>query len=245
MRPPTIFVLPQGLMDDDNSLIAERRAKLAAIRARGVAFPNDFKPRDRAARARAPARPPRERGARAATGRGLGRRADDAQAHHGQGELRHPAGRERPDPAVRHPRRARRGRLRALQASRPRRHRRRRGNAVQDQDRRALGPGLDPAPADQEPRPLPDKFHGIADAGAEVPAPLHRPDHRRRRPAPASWRAARRSRRSAASWSSTASWRSRRRCSIRFPAARTPSPSSPITTRSTSRCSCGSRRSST
>ncbi len=34
---------------DDNSLIAERRAKLAAIRARGVAFPNDFKPRDRAA----------------------------------------------------------------------------------------------------------------------------------------------------------------------------------------------------
>ena len=35
-------------MDDDNSLIAERRAKLAAIRTRGVAFPNDFKPRDRA-----------------------------------------------------------------------------------------------------------------------------------------------------------------------------------------------------
>ena len=35
-------------MDDDNSLIAERRAKLAAIRARGIAFPNDFKPRDRA-----------------------------------------------------------------------------------------------------------------------------------------------------------------------------------------------------
>ncbi len=34
---------------DDNSLIAERRAKLAAIRARGIAFPNDFKPRDRAA----------------------------------------------------------------------------------------------------------------------------------------------------------------------------------------------------
>ncbi len=33
---------------DDNSLIAERRTKLAAIRARGIAFPNDFKPRDRA-----------------------------------------------------------------------------------------------------------------------------------------------------------------------------------------------------
>jgi hypothetical protein len=29
---------------DDNVLLAERRDKLAAIRARGVAFPNDFKP---------------------------------------------------------------------------------------------------------------------------------------------------------------------------------------------------------
>ncbi len=34
---------------DENQLIAERRAKLAAARARGIAFPNDFKPRDRAA----------------------------------------------------------------------------------------------------------------------------------------------------------------------------------------------------
>ena len=35
--------------DEDNSLIAERREKLAAIRARGIAFPNDFKPKHRAA----------------------------------------------------------------------------------------------------------------------------------------------------------------------------------------------------
>ncbi|MCB1981197.1 MAG: lysine--tRNA ligase, partial [Rhodoferax sp.] len=34
---------------DDNQLIAERRDKLAAIRARGVAFPNDFKPAHHAA----------------------------------------------------------------------------------------------------------------------------------------------------------------------------------------------------
>jgi lysyl-tRNA synthetase, class II len=33
---------------DDNRLIAERRAKLQSIRAQGVAFPNDFKPKDRA-----------------------------------------------------------------------------------------------------------------------------------------------------------------------------------------------------
>ena len=34
---------------DDNALLAERREKLAAIRARGAAFPNDFKPKHRAA----------------------------------------------------------------------------------------------------------------------------------------------------------------------------------------------------
>ena len=30
-------------MDDENSLIAERRAKLAKLRTAGVAFPNDFR----------------------------------------------------------------------------------------------------------------------------------------------------------------------------------------------------------
>jgi lysyl-tRNA synthetase class 2 len=35
--------------DDDNRLIAERREKLAALRARGIAFPNDFKPTHAAA----------------------------------------------------------------------------------------------------------------------------------------------------------------------------------------------------
>jgi lysyl-tRNA synthetase class 2 len=40
---------PRAAAADDNALVAERREKLAAIRARGVAFPNDFKPKDRAA----------------------------------------------------------------------------------------------------------------------------------------------------------------------------------------------------
>src|SRR5450830_329444 len=34
---------------DENTIIAERRAKLAAIRAQGVAFPNDFRPEHKAA----------------------------------------------------------------------------------------------------------------------------------------------------------------------------------------------------
>jgi lysyl-tRNA synthetase, class II len=38
-----------AVSDDNNQLIAERREKLAAIRTRGVAFPNDFKPTHQAA----------------------------------------------------------------------------------------------------------------------------------------------------------------------------------------------------
>ncbi|MCP5285832.1 MAG: lysine--tRNA ligase [Burkholderiaceae bacterium] len=40
---------PTPAAADDNQLIAERRQKLAAIRAQGVAFPNDFKPAHHAA----------------------------------------------------------------------------------------------------------------------------------------------------------------------------------------------------
>lgn len=36
------------LLADDNKIIAERRVKLSAIRAQGVAFPNDFKPQHKA-----------------------------------------------------------------------------------------------------------------------------------------------------------------------------------------------------
>jgi lysyl-tRNA synthetase class 2 len=43
--PNAAAELPQ----DENSIIAERRAKLAAIRAQGVAFPNDFRPQHKAA----------------------------------------------------------------------------------------------------------------------------------------------------------------------------------------------------
>ena len=34
---------------DENTIIAERRAKLAAIREQGIAFPNDFRPQHKAA----------------------------------------------------------------------------------------------------------------------------------------------------------------------------------------------------
>jgi lysyl-tRNA synthetase, class II len=38
-----------AVQQDENSIIAERRAKLAAIREKGVAFPNDFRPQHKAA----------------------------------------------------------------------------------------------------------------------------------------------------------------------------------------------------
>ena len=40
---------PSTLAAEDNKIIAERRAKLAAIREKGVAFPNDFRPEHKAA----------------------------------------------------------------------------------------------------------------------------------------------------------------------------------------------------
>jgi lysyl-tRNA synthetase class 2 len=46
MTPPNDDALPT---QDENSIIAERRAKLAALRERGVAFPNDFRPLHKAA----------------------------------------------------------------------------------------------------------------------------------------------------------------------------------------------------
>ena len=45
--PPAPSTSPPPI--DENALIAERREKLTAVRARGIAFPNDFKPKDRAA----------------------------------------------------------------------------------------------------------------------------------------------------------------------------------------------------
>jgi lysyl-tRNA synthetase class 2 len=47
--PATPESTPAEPVVDTNKLVAERREKLAAIRAQGVAFPNDFKPTDRAA----------------------------------------------------------------------------------------------------------------------------------------------------------------------------------------------------
>ena len=49
MTPITPPPAPNPVPTDDNQLIAERREKLAAIRRQGVAFPNDFKPAQRAA----------------------------------------------------------------------------------------------------------------------------------------------------------------------------------------------------
>ena len=38
---------PAAPAQDENSIMAERRAKLAALREQGVAYPNDFRPKTR------------------------------------------------------------------------------------------------------------------------------------------------------------------------------------------------------
>jgi peptide chain release factor 2 len=91
-----------GPQTDENHLIAERRAKLRALRAQGIAFPNDF----RATRSPATCRPTTPTWSW--TGEALeatGRRVRVAgrmhgQAHHGQGQLRHRCRTERPHPVV-------------------------------------------------------------------------------------------------------------------------------------------------
>jgi lysyl-tRNA synthetase class 2 len=48
LQTETIMTETTAAVPDENHLIAERRAKLAALRTQGVAFPNDFVPADRA-----------------------------------------------------------------------------------------------------------------------------------------------------------------------------------------------------
>ena len=165
---------------DENRIIAERRAKLTALRAKGQAFPNDFRRDSFAGDLHAQHGEEANEDAGAEGHRGRGRRAHDAQARDGQGQLRHAAGHVRTHPALRDPRRHRRGRAGRLQALGPGRHRRRRRHAVPDHDRRAVGQGERHPPADQ----------GAAAAAGEVPRPdrpgtalppaLRRPDRQPR-----------------------------------------------------------------
>ena len=88
---------------DENHLIAERRAKLAALRAQGIAFPNDFRRADYAGDLQAQyADAERWTGeALEGEGRRVGAgRPPAGQAGHGQGRVRADPGRDRPHPAV-------------------------------------------------------------------------------------------------------------------------------------------------
>jgi lysyl-tRNA synthetase class 2 len=170
---------------DEGQLIAERRAKLAAVRARGIAFPNDFKPKDRA--------------------------AELARRHgHLDNEALEPL----------HVAVTLAGRLMLKRIM---------GKAsfatLQDATGRIQLFATKDALGDEAYESF--KHLDLGDiVGAEGTLFKTRTGSSpTKRHAPASRRAARRCLRSDASWSSTASWRSRRRCCIRFPAAPTPSPS--------------------
>jgi lysyl-tRNA synthetase class 2 len=94
-------------------------------------------------------------------------------------------------------------------------------------------------------RPLPDKFHGLADQETKyrqryVDLIMNEETRRTFKARTAAMSSIRRFMQER-----TSSWKSRRRCCTPSRAAPRPSLSSPTTTRSTCRCSCASRRSCT
>jgi len=229
---------------DENSLIAERREKLAALRAAGVAFPNDFKPRHHAAdlhhkHGQVPNEELEPQAIKVAVaGRMMLKRVmgkacfatlQDGSFGPTEGRIQlyvtlDEVGAE-VLAAFKH------WDLGDIVGCEGTLFRTRTGElSVKATTIRLLTKSL---------RPLPDKFHGMTDQEQK-----YRQRHVTWPPTPrrasASWPAARLSARSAATWSSTAFWKSRRRCCTRSPAAPTHGPSPPTTTRWTRRCSCAS-----
>ena len=155
---------PDSTPQDENQIIAERRAKLARCASTASAFPTT------SAATRSPAICMRRTTAK--TNEELegqrrsrrGRRPHDAEARDGQGLLRHAAGHERAASSST-------SRIDALGADAHEafkhwdlgdivgadRH------AVQDQDRRAVGQGDSVRLLAKALRPLPEKFHGLTD----------------------------------------------------------------------------------
>ena len=77
--------------EDENHIIAERRAKLARLREQGVAYPNDFVREDLFGDLRATWGNKSKEEIEAANVQVASLRSYDAQAHHGQGLLCHRA----------------------------------------------------------------------------------------------------------------------------------------------------------
>jgi hypothetical protein len=163
--PTTTSPAPQ----DENQLIAERREKLQGP-ARGpasgqAAWPSRMTS-SQAITGSGPAGPPRRQDGRSPARRRHcreHRRAHDAQARHGQGQLCHPAGRDGTLPALCHARRRRRGGVRRFKhwdlgdivAAEGKLFKTRTGELSLHASRvRLLTKSL---------RPMPDKFHGVAD----------------------------------------------------------------------------------
>ena len=80
------------MAEEENQIVAERRAKLAALRKQGNAFPNDFRRTHLAADLHAAHEGKTNEELEAAADSRCGRRSHDVQARDGQGELRHAPG---------------------------------------------------------------------------------------------------------------------------------------------------------
>ena len=213
------FTLPTQTMNnetsapalDENQIIIERRAKLAAIREQGVAFPNDFERRDYAGELAA-AHGDKSKEALEAeavpvqlAGRMMLKRVMGKASF---ATLQDMSGRIQVYMSQR---------LTGVEAHDAFKHwdlgdfHRRDRHPVQDQQGRADHPGEVDPPADQGAAPAAGKIPWPHRPGAEIPPALPRPHHQRRTRARPSCAARRSSRPFAPSWSSATFSKSKRR----------------------------------
>ena len=230
---------------DENQIIAERRAKLARLREGGQAFPNDFRRTHLAA---------------------------DLQAAHGDKTKEELEG-EKPAVAIAGRMLLKRvmgkasfatlqdmsGRIQiyvnndvtGVDAHEAFKHwdlgdiLGAEGTLFRTQDGRAHAPGDEGAAAVEVAAAAAGEVARPHRHGAALPPALRGPHRQSRSRARCSSSARSSCRRSASSSSRAATSRSRRRCCIRSPAVPPPSPSRRTTTRSTCSCTCASRRSCT
>ena len=87
-------------MTEENDIIRHRREKLAALRAAGESFPNDFRRTAYAADLQAQFGDTAKEDLESQAVEGFGGRSRDAAARDGQGELFHAAGRVGPHPVL-------------------------------------------------------------------------------------------------------------------------------------------------
>ena len=153
------------MSEDENKLIAERREKLRALRAKGIAFPNDFKVDDFAGDLQSEYEDAERWNADAIAGANRRVRvAGRVMAKRGQGKVAFIPIRDfTGEIQIFAQANALGDAYEIIKSLGSRRHRRRGRHDDAHEDRRAFGQGRCARLITKSLRPLPDKWHGLAD----------------------------------------------------------------------------------